>query len=1064
MAPSSSSSTNSQIGRFQSTSAALWVGQDPAMDHNGAFNRTQGNFEARLEVLKASGVFVVSRVFELFKEVSEYIQSTHPEGIDLLGLRIHADEKSLPLSRKPGGSYSLANPEEGRETIENIFSKVRKFVMIEGCKTGFGKNGILKHVVSLCRPGVVGIGSRGSEFEVGFDSVISGYMRFECLRSKQDITRIYYKTENGATQNIPVEELMLLWDLFKEKCTTPEAQQRGFELCYKLLGERNDPSTFLRIRTENEAFIHSVRGSFESIRKQLLEVEVTRSLAKSIWVEMLKGLEAVRSEFGVAQEISEIPVDQVERAMTPDQIVTDRGALRVGVSTSYQKVYRFILGCAFIDKYKPLLMLLDDGTGFGPASQAIRALSGLTIHGDDSLSITAILAHYFPVIKKSYLTARNSYLIKDWFQGVSKGVCFNNVIKFIDEFYEERILPSKEERLRIAVLKGNGVAVQRLIEQGVNFDFKEAEIEDLKNKAISNRYFFVAYLIINHFSLKDKPEFINYLSLQYSLECKEDPVFLRLDSQVLSILKSLLMNRDLDLAFYCADLIKRPNRRVEAFCECIHMSSVLGKVNRAIKEFNKFYSSISRMAYFSNQDLMDRTAIGICEMACKFLEFEIALEAAQLVSGLNFKRNAFDKVFNEMLSSKKMSFEELINRFKSIPFGYLTFGGQINRLLETRDYSKAFDVFDEINNIDERNKVSEMIVMHLLDQGRPDEACIYAKKITDENIQNICFFRIIQNCLKSQYLYAALDAARLIVNVYSRYCALDLVFERFIDLGCPHLASHLANEISELNLPFQAARLMKNETNLPLALKARCLVIAGVASEGALLKALDLVRELSFPTEGFSQEEVFTCLSSQVLYGYAQFMNSEQSIEHIKELVPYLRSNLNPNEDPFDLSFKVKVIIDYSLKNKDPDEARSCVLLINNECIKNECLVNIFNFYMEHNNLKDALDIAKLIKINSNRDRELSLVAQKFIEVSDFNSAFNTAKEMKTHLPLRLIPSKPIFERIFSSMVQSGLLEDGIKMTLSLGALGQELLSKYAESYQAQGQSAVVSAIRKAIK
>src|SRR5579872_2462389 len=160
MSASSSSSRASQQLWIPS-SRALWVCQDLKYDHEQAFTKTLANFDARMEALRASGVTVVQEVFELYSKVAEYLRDQFPSGIDILGLRMHANETTLPLSPVSGGSYSLTDTGEPLETIQAIFDKVCKFLLIEGCKTGFGKNGILKKAVSLCLPGVVGIGSKG---------------------------------------------------------------------------------------------------------------------------------------------------------------------------------------------------------------------------------------------------------------------------------------------------------------------------------------------------------------------------------------------------------------------------------------------------------------------------------------------------------------------------------------------------------------------------------------------------------------------------------------------------------------------------------------------------------------------------------------------------------------------------------------------------------------------------------------------------------------------------------------------------------------------------------------
>ncbi len=993
------------IYNFPPTRTALWVCQDSSLDHNKAFKSTKSNFEARLEVLKASGVFVVSRVFELFKEVSEYIQSTHPEGIDLLGLRIHADEKSLPLSRKPGGSYSLANPEEGRETIENIFSKVRKFVMIEGCKTGFGKNGILKHVVSLCRPGVVGIGSRGSEFEVGFDSVISGYMRFECLRSKQDITRIYYKTENGATQNIPVEELMLLWDLFKEKCTTPEAQQRGFELCYKLLGERNDPSTFLRIRTENEAFIHSVRGSFESIRKQLLEVEVTRSLAKSIWVEMLKGLEAVRSEFGVAQEISEIPVDQVERAMTPDQIVTDRGALRVGVSTSYQKVYRFILGCAFIDKYKPLLMLLDDGTGFGPASQAIRALSGLTIHGDDSLSITAILAHYFPVIKKSYLTARNSYLIKDWFQGVSKGVCFNNVIKFIDEFYEERILPSKEERLRIAVLKGDGAEAQRLIEQGVNFDSPELSDTLLCVQALNNGLFFVAFLFRDKRGLesKDANNFKGHLIIKFK---ENNPLKLEaFDEELACISRYLAKKNRMQEAIQYANLIGSTNNQVKAKCECAISTANLSDINEAIDIISPYFPQIGNDP--PNLDsvtkmILEDTHNQIMEMALKLKDFSAAWKLANLVQNnpVRFYTSA-KLVFDSCMRGK--SLEEVNLVFQGGRIGSMLFLEKCKELLSEGDINQALRVADAIQHPLESTEARCALVSYFNAQSNPDAAYLHAMKITEERTRDPLLLSTIHNYNRRQLPYAAWDVARSIIDPEVHSEALSVVANAFLKLGHPYLAFRVVQEIEQGSFDKEVCFRM---------------ILSFMRDQNRMQEGIFLARQLGPWATGFLQP-------------FAKRYKEENQFEIVLEIGEAIQDATLADE----ASLK---IAENRLAEGNLPEALRYALKIQTTGMRNHILFDIVDSALMRNDPNLACRAARgMSSFNIEALEKVSgyafhLIAEFLVKENHLSQAFQVACETLNDLVWHYIAKQKLFDKILSQFVENGEVNNAIELALSL--------------------------------
>ncbi len=736
MAPSSSSSHNNQTP-WHPTLGAFWVRQKPEMDHSKAFETTEVHFKARLKALRVSGVFVVSQEFELFSGVEAYIQEKFPDGIDLLGFRMHTDETSLPLSRQPGGFYTLRDAGTDTATaVQSIFSKVRKFVMIEGCKTGFGKNGILKHVVSLCQPGVVGIGSKGSKFEVGFDPLLPGYMRFECLQSKQDVTRIYYKTENGTSQNIPVEELMLLWDLFKEKCTTLEGKQQGFELCYKLLGERNDPVAFSRIRSENKALIDSVLGDFESIRQQLLQVKVAKSGAKSIWVAMLGELEALRCELGGENDSPEIPIDEKARGKTADQIVTHRGGLFVPSWTAYQKVYRFLLGCAFIDKFKPLLMLLDEETSYGPASQAIRALSALTAHGDDNLSITTILGHYFPIMKKSYLAAKNSYHLKQWFQGISEGVCFNNMIKFIDEFHEERIRPSKEELLRVAILVGNVGEVKRLIEQGV--DLSTIKIGDQSN-------LFFEFLLLKHSELSDESSCkATFMNKNYPDISTED-----LDNQLSFISKYLAGTGNITEGVYYANLIGDVKVRGYALQACAGSAASLTNIPQAI-EILQLCCDEQLLSINERNTL----ALEIYKMAKTFREFDGALRAARMIQEENLQFFTTKDIFNFMTEQKSLN--EVIDLFEKYNtnfclISYLLEDG-ISRLLNVGDFNRALQIVDSIpekynreiplpayGNPDVesmRNKNNYLISIVRLYLNEPDKARDDVRLITNDNVEN----------------------------------------------------------------------------------------------------------------------------------------------------------------------------------------------------------------------------------------------------------------------------------------------------------------------------------------
>ncbi len=959
---SSSIASSSSAGAHTPCLNAFWVCQPPEMDHNGAFKKTLVHFEARLEALRASGVPVVSQVFEVFTQVANFIETTYPNGIDLLGFRMHADERTLPLSRQSGGSYSLGD--SGTDTgsaVQNIFRSVRKFVMIEGCKTGSGKEGILKHVVSLCRPGVIGIGSKGSEFEVGFDKTLSGYMRFESLQSKQDITRIYYKTENGAVQNIPVDELMLLWDLFKEKCETPEEKQRGFELCYKLLGERNDPSTFPRIRSENKEFIDSMLGSFESIRKELLQVQVTKSGAKSIWVEMLVALEALRSELGGDQGPAEIPVDEVERAKTPDQIVTPEGALRVAPWSAYQKVYRFVLGCAFIDKYKPLLMLLDDETGFGPASQGIKALSGLVIHGNDGLSITTILAHYFTIIKKSYSSGINSHLIKDWFIGISNQVCFNNTIKFIDEFYEERIRPSREERLRIAILKGDKKEVQNLLEQGVNLNFFEAEGVSLYNTAFEKKFLFIAFLLHEKLYPDQHSDFKTRIT-----GLTDEKI---LDSEAVLISNYLARNQKIKNALEYVGLIISIEKKVEAASKLAVSAALLGYTPRAIKILKPYFNGTISVPYKLEKarETLDKAVSEIVKIKLDLRDSSQALEALELFRFRNYSNFIFpavEKVFNILI--EKNSLEEVAQLFR-------------NKHLKVR-----------------LDKILEIKVKELLDQGKYDLALQFANAIEFPDYFEAAYGHLVTYLIEQNGLDAAVEAAsKLAVSA-----ALLGYTPRAIKILKPYFNG-------TISVPY---KLEKARETLDKAVSEIVKIKLDLRDSSQALEALELFRFRNYSNFIFpAVEKVFNILiEKNSLEEVAQlFRNKHLKVRldkileiKVKELLDQGKYDLalqfaNAIEFPDYFEAAYGHLVTYLIEQNDLDAAYDLALRIKRKKSKSFFISDVISAYLTTGRYESAIAVADKIETKYDFNRARTELVDFFLKENKTREAYEQAMKIK---------------------------------------------------------------------
>jgi len=409
------------------------------IDPNHAFISTKRGLNKRISVLKEDGLRVDHFTsFMTFAEVAESLRKKFPNGIHMMTWRGHGNFDRFELSKDPCGIAFMHTDAPSHEPVEQICRAIEKggLLATESCFNGAGKENLLKHLAGLCRSGVVVIGSRIDEMDIQIQPGVPHYYRCFSLTG-DDQTRIYYKTQAGPVQNISPKHVDILWKFLGNSPAT-------FDLCYQLLGERNDPESYAEVLQENQMLLKAHLSDVNAVKQSLLSVPVCRSVVSPIWLEMLEELEIHTGD--VSLHGLQIPFSQ----RTSELVIEDDKMTWAGRSLTSQEVaYQFLLGMAMLQQYKPLFQLLGNskqGISDSKLAECIYALTGLALHPAKGMPFYNKLSMAIQTVKNSYLLAKERGKIEEWIEVLvnESRSCVDATINGLQEFYEQEILSAPE--------------------------------------------------------------------------------------------------------------------------------------------------------------------------------------------------------------------------------------------------------------------------------------------------------------------------------------------------------------------------------------------------------------------------------------------------------------------------------------------------------------------------------------------------------------------------------------------------------------------------------------------
>ena len=415
-----------------------------ADDHNSAFRDTQGNLNQRIKVLRKDDLEVSHlEGCKSFEELAQYVDSRCSKAPIYMQLwRGHGGPDKFELSEGLNGKATLQSDESMQQFLKKICGAIQRngILVTESCWNGSGKENFSKYLTGFCNAGVVVIGSKTNTPEV---EILPGLPRYQRFRNDgKDATRIYYKTESGTVQNISSLEFTILWNFLG--CSS-----QTFDLCYSLLGERNDPVVYARIQEENQEVLAPFVNSREAIKDRMKRLNITRADVGPIWQEMLESVEKCPS-FSSLSKMREEPIPLAMRQV--DLEIEEK----VNIETqekeeilhwekknlpSEEIAYFFLLGMAALQQHKSIFQLCSnpDEESQRFVSAAVYALSGLPIHAKDSFSAFQRLEIAIHSIKESYQLAKRTNTIEQWFSIFVDEVCTEAVINSLQAFYEEKL-------------------------------------------------------------------------------------------------------------------------------------------------------------------------------------------------------------------------------------------------------------------------------------------------------------------------------------------------------------------------------------------------------------------------------------------------------------------------------------------------------------------------------------------------------------------------------------------------------------------------------------------------
>jgi len=444
-------------------------------DKVGAFTGTEAQFLARVETAARNGLTVDTKVFQTLAEVAEYLQSTYPNGVDQLHFRGHGTPTKCTLTSADGGVISSELAGGHLADLESICKSVRPggILATESCNNGLGKDNLLKFLAGHVQPGVFVLGSRSSEFSIECAQDLPNRIRY--IGSKGDESRCYFKSSEGKVQHVCLPEVDALWN-FLSSVKSNFSEKEGYDFCSEAVGLSRAPSEIEKFKRKHQELIKSL---FHELEAMLRTISLQKGEAPTIWTEMLDDLEKLHAsdQFFAYEGPSELIL--APRFESQELLVDGKGTfhnLHIPDST-YVKIYLFLLGCAYVDKYKTLFMLLDNGeritkTSDNPSIRLIYALSNLAIHPNQYATLTeTVLGRVHRQIKECYQLAKQHGRIKEWFEaiGSTEDPCFDAYMEKISEFhFNELHLEERDLKLKKAIESNDLGAFRELIEAGID--------------------------------------------------------------------------------------------------------------------------------------------------------------------------------------------------------------------------------------------------------------------------------------------------------------------------------------------------------------------------------------------------------------------------------------------------------------------------------------------------------------------------------------------------------------------------------------------------------------------
>lgn len=416
-----------------------------SQDPNSIFTDTREDLNQRITILLNDGLEV--RELEKcpsFKELAQRIDGLSDFYMQMW--RGHGSKDSFCFSQELNGVATLTADETMQALLKKICSKIKKdgILITESCFNGLGKNNFSEYLTGLCNAGVVVIGSKTDRSRIQIAPGLPRYQRFYDQHGK-DATRIYFKTELGKVQNISSEEFNILWGFLR---SSPEA----VDLCYRLLGERNDPEVYAKIRAENQELLARFLGDHQAFKERMKTERVTRVDVGSLWQEMFKSVEGC-SRFSSISTMREEPVPFKLRHVDLD---IDENNTLTWVNkkqlSDEEKAYFFLLGVAALQKYKSVFQLHDnrDERSNRFLSEAIYAFSGLSLHAKDSLTPFQRMQIAIQTVKSSYELAKNKNIIDKWFNIFVHDICVDAIINKLNAFYEAELCAEAAQMAKTA--------------------------------------------------------------------------------------------------------------------------------------------------------------------------------------------------------------------------------------------------------------------------------------------------------------------------------------------------------------------------------------------------------------------------------------------------------------------------------------------------------------------------------------------------------------------------------------------------------------------------------------